>query len=71
VSQRPEGDHVWELPTVDFHRWFCLNFASTVHKAQGDTLEGPITIWDSEAMDARILYTAITRAKKLGQISFS
>lgn len=71
VSQRPEGEHVWELPTVDFHRWFFLNFASTVHKAQGDTLEGPITIWDSEAMDARILYTAVTRAKKLDQIWFA
>lgn len=71
VSQRPEGEHVWELPTADFHKWFCLNFASTVHKAQGDTLEGAITIWDSAAMDARILYTAVTRAKKLDQIYFA
>jgi len=71
VSQRPEGEHVWELPTADFHRWFYLNYASTVHKAQGDTLEGPITIWDSDAMDQRILYTAVTRAKKLDQIWFA
>lgn len=83
VSQRPEGErltpdgrtspaeHVWDLATADFHRWFHLNFASTVHKSQGDTITGPITIWDHDAMDARLLYTAVTRAKKLDQIQFA
>jgi len=71
VSQRPEGEHVWELKTADFHRWFHLNFASTVHKSQGDTLTGSITIWDHDAMTARILYTAVTRAKSLNQILFA
>jgi hypothetical protein len=71
VSQRPEGEHVWELKTADFHHWFHLNFASTVHKSQGDTLTGPITIWDHDAMTARILYTAVTRAKSLNQILFA
>jgi hypothetical protein len=68
---RPEGEHVWDLPTEDFHHWFHLNFASTVHKSQGDTISGPVTIWDHEAMDARILYTAVTRAKAMDQIYFA
>jgi len=71
VCVRPEGEHVWDLPTADFHKWFHLNFASTVHKSQGDTLSGPVTIWDSDAMDKRILYTAVTRAKSHDQIYFA
>ena len=71
VCVRPEGEHVWDLPTADFHHWFHLNFATTVHKSQGDTLSGPVTIWDHEAMDARILYTAVTRAKAYDQIYFA
>lgn len=68
VAQRPEGDHRWNIATVDFHTYFHLSFAATVHKSQGDTMVGPITIWDHDRMDARILYTAITRAKALDQI---
>jgi len=71
VSTRPDGEHEWTLPTKDVHNWFHLNFASTVHKSQGDTLTGPITIWDHDGMSARVLYTAVTRAKSLRQIMFA
>lgn len=62
VSQRPDGEHFWDINIDEFHTYFVMNFAATVHKSQGETLTGPITIWDSDRMDHRLMYTAVTRA---------
>jgi len=67
-SQRPEGVHTFTFLTNNFHKYFVLNFASTTHKSQGDTINSKIVIWDWERMDRKCRYTAVTRAKELNQI---
>jgi hypothetical protein len=64
MSERPDGEHIWDIEVEEFHEYFWLNFCSTVHKAQGETITGPLTIWDAGSMDARMLYTALTRATR-------
>lgn len=69
VSQRPEGEHFAEVGLDEFHSWFVLDFCATVHKSQGDTIDGPVCIHDAERMSRKAFYTALTRAKKLSQIT--
>jgi len=69
VSTRVEGEHVVAIATEDFGTFFALNFCSTTHKQQGETISGPIRIWDYDRMDKHLRYTAVTRAKSLSQIS--
>ncbi len=64
MSERPDGEHFWDIEIEEFHQYFVMNFCSTVHKAQGETITGPVTIWDVERMDKRLLYTAVTRATR-------
>jgi len=55
----------------DFHKYFVSNYASTVLKSQGTTISKDIVIWDENKVlgdDRRLGYTAVTRAKTLGQI---
>lgn len=68
VSQRPDGEHRWTFETCKFHDFFLMNFATTVHRAQGDTMEGDITVWDWDAMSVEMRYTAATRARKFAQV---
>jgi hypothetical protein len=68
MSERPDGEHFWDITAEEFHEFFWLNYCSTVHKAQGETIVGTVTIWDAVAMDARMLYTALTRATKAADV---
>ncbi len=65
-----DGEEVTVTPD-EFQAWFVMAYAMTVHKAQGQTITGPITIHDSEAMDARMLYTALTRGTSGDQMWFA
>lgn len=71
ASQRPEGEHIWDILPEEFHKYFVMNYATTVHRAQGETIEGPVTIWDWRGMDKRMLYTAVTRATKAENVWFA
>lgn len=60
-------NEVWIAPE-DFHSRFILNYATTTHKSQGDTIDNNIIIWDFDNMTVNLKYTAVTRAKKLSQV---
>jgi len=63
-------NHVILVPLADFHRRFLPNYCTTVHKAQGETITVPFTIWNWARMEPRLQYTALTRAKVASQINF-
>jgi len=74
MSMRPSEnggveEHTFQFATEDFHKYFVLNYAATVHKSQGQTIDNDIVIYETEKMDKNLLYTAITRAKKLSQVN--
>ena len=57
----------------EFHKKFLLGYATTIHKSQGDTIDGKVNIFDIEMIqdwlqDKRALYTALSRAKSLKNI---
>ena len=57
----------------EFHKKFLLGYATTIHKSQGDTIDGKVNIFDIEMIqdwlqDKRALYTALSRAKCLKNI---
>ena len=69
-SERPEGEHIIEInKSLLVHR-FLVAYCITTHKAQGSTIDEPITIWDWEKMDIKLRYTAITRVRKASQLNF-
>lgn len=53
----------------EFHTMFVMNYCSTTHKSQGATIDNDIVLMDWPKMSKNLKYTAITRAKKLSQIS--
>ena len=74
VSVRPDENgesynHEFVLKTAEFHKFFCLNYCSTTHKQQGATIDNDIVIFDYSAMTRELRYTALTRAKRLAQIT--
>ena len=65
----------------DFHMKCLVGYATTIHKSQGDTVEGQLNIFDCDFItskwlekrsakkdDRRALYTALSRARKLSDI---
>jgi ATP-dependent exoDNAse (exonuclease V) alpha subunit len=74
VSKRAGEDgepeeHTFTISTDEFHEFFLLNYCSTTHKQQGATIDNDIIIFDYEDMPRELKYTAVTRPKKLSQIS--
>ena len=71
--QRWEDEEELIFDFEDFHKYFVANYCSTTHKSQGATITEPIIIWDWEKMkdEKNVGYTALTRAKKLEQLSFA
>jgi hypothetical protein len=72
-SERPneEGDkiiHEIEIKINEIHKYFLLNYCSTTHKAQGDTITENFTIYDFNLMSKKCKYTALSRAKSAEQI---
>ena len=57
----------------EFHKDCLLGYCTTIHKSQGDTVEGRLNIFDIGMIthwlkDKRCLYTALSRAKNLESI---
>ena len=62
-----EGYNV-SIPIEDFNKYFLMNYCSTTHKTQGETIIENFTIYDWDAMDTKLRYTALSRAKKIEQV---
>jgi ATP-dependent exoDNAse (exonuclease V) alpha subunit len=56
------------IPIEEFNKYFLMNYCSTTHKAQGETITENFTIYDWDAMDTKLRYTALSRAKKIDQV---
>jgi len=74
-TQRPDANgekylYIYECLIEDFNKYFLLNYCSTTHKAQGETITENYNIYDWSFMCEKIKYTAMSRAKNSKQISF-
>lgn len=72
-SERPDENgekfiHKIDVKIEDIHKCFLLNYCSTTHKAQGETIYENFTIYDFEKMSIKCKYTALSRGKKIDQI---
>jgi hypothetical protein len=56
------------IPIDDFNKYFLMNYCSTTHKTQGETITENFTIYDWNAMGTKLRYTALSRAKKIEQV---
>ena len=75
-NERPDdnGDksfYKYNCPIEDFNKYFLMNYCSTTHKSQGETIMENYTIYDWNAMDIKIRYTALSRARKIEQVCFN
>ncbi len=70
INEEGEAEeHRITISTNEFHKMFLLNYIATTHKSQGATIDNNIVVFDYQAMSRNIRYTAITRSKKLSQIT--
>ncbi len=61
-----ENDDIIEkiIPIDEFGYLFYVAYCITTHKAQGDTIDKPYTIYEWKLMDEKLKYTALTRSTK-------
>ena len=66
-----EPENVFSMDRKVFWKYFDLPYCSTCHKEQGCTIDEEYTIFDSNTpyVDKYWLYTAMTRCRKLSQLS--
>ena len=72
-SERPDENgeifnHLIDIKINDLQKLFCLNYCSTTHKSQGETITENYTIYDFNFMSKKCKYTALSRAKRAEQI---
>ena len=72
-SERPDENgeifnHKIDIKINDLQKNFCLNYCSTTHKSQGETITENYTIYDFNFMSKKCKYTALSRAKRAEQI---
>ena len=72
-NERPDANGEKEpynisIPIDDFNQYFLMNYCSTTHKAQGETINENFTIYDWDAMNTKLRYTALSRARKIDQV---
>ena len=73
LSDRPDENgevikHRIDIKINDLQKNFCLNYCSTTHKSQGETITENYTIYDFNFMSKKCKYTALSRAKRAEQI---
>ena len=51
-----------EIDVETFKELFYIGYCTTTHKAQGETIKTPYTIWEWNRMDDTLKYTTISRA---------
>ena len=74
-NERPNDEGVsiryeLKLPIKEFSTDFVLNYCTSTHKSQGSTITDDFTIYDWEAMDTKLRYTALSQSKSIAQVSF-
>lgn len=74
-NERPDENgeketYIYNCPIEDFNKYFLMNYCSTTHKVQGETITENFTIYDWNAMDTKLRYTALSRARKIDQVCF-
>jgi len=62
--------YIYDCPKEEFKDYFLMNYCSTTHKSQGETITENYTIYDWKHMTTKIKYTALSRAKNYEQVSF-
>lgn len=72
-TERPDENgetykHKIDININDLQKNFCLNYCSTTHKSQGETITEKYTIYDFNFMSKKCKYTALSRAKSAEQI---
>jgi hypothetical protein len=75
-NERPDDNgnkelYVYNCPIEDFNKYFLMNYCSTTHKCQGETITENFAIYDWNAMDTKLRYTALSRGKKVEQVCFN
>lgn len=73
-SDRPDENgeihkHKIDIKIEDLQKNFLLNYCSTTHKAQGETITENFTIYDFNFMSKKCKYTALSRARNINQIN--
>jgi hypothetical protein len=74
LSERPDDNgqlfkHKIDIDINNLQKLFYLNYCSTTHKSQGETITEKFTIYDFNSMSLKCKYTALSRAKNAQQIS--
>lgn len=72
-SDRPDDNgnifkHKIDVKIDDIHQNFLLNYCSTTHKSQGETITEKFSIYDFNLMSKKCKYTALSRARNINQI---
>lgn len=61
------------IPINNIHKYFVVNYASTIYKNQSLTIKSPRKViiydWDFQKKYRRVLYTIITRVQNIEQLS--
>jgi ATP-dependent exoDNAse (exonuclease V) alpha subunit len=57
-----------EINHNDFQKYFMVAFASTIHSAQGASIDENYTIHEWDRLDQRLLYVALSRSRLLEYI---
>jgi len=69
TSMRQGLQHTIKIDEEEFLKNFSLAYCITTHKLQGDTIDNPVYIWDRSRMSRNLLYTAVTRVRRMDQIN--
>ena len=71
-----DGDNIYFgekfIPKEDIHKIFMLGYAMTIHKSQGQTIDGILNIHEVREIvqDKRMFYTAVSRATCLENVNY-
>jgi ATP-dependent exoDNAse (exonuclease V) alpha subunit len=69
TSMRQGQPHIIKIDEAEFLAKFSMAYCITTHKLQGDTIDNQVYIWDRCRMSRNLLYTAVTRVRRMDQIN--
>jgi len=70
------GNHIYFgekfISKEDIHKYFMLGYAMTIHKSQGQTIDGILNIHEVKEIlqDKRMFYTAVSRSTCLENVNY-